>query len=86
LQLDDEHALELERRGEQRCGGKQLRHHLAQRRRVRMAVENLAAGAVQAHERPADGRVLEHEARERVGERRVWHQAEPLRQPPAATV
>ena len=36
-----------------------------------MAVEDLAAGVVEAHERAAHRGALEHEARERVGERRV---------------
>ena len=71
-------ALELERRGEQRRRGEQLGEHALQRRRIGMAVEDLAARAVEAHQRAAHGGVLEHETRERVGERRSrGHAARP---------
>ena len=66
LQLDDQRALELERRGEQRGGGEQLGQHVPQWRRIGMTVEDLAARAVEAHERAAHRGVLEHEASERV--------------------
>jgi hypothetical protein len=80
LQLDDQRALELERGGEQRSGGKELGHDASQRRRVRMTVENLPARAIEAHQRTAHGCVLEHETRERVGERRMGsHRAAPQR-------
>ena len=68
LQLDDQRALEFQRRGEQRGRGEQLGQHPAQRRRIGMLAEDLAAGVVEAHQRAADGGALEHEARHVVGE------------------
>ena len=45
-----------------------LGEHALQRRRIRVAVQDVAAGVVEAHERAAHRGVLEDEARERVDE------------------
>ena len=66
LQLNDERPLEAQRGCEQRRGRQELGQRSPQRRRVRMLVEDFAAGLVQAHEGAAHRRTLEEEARDAV--------------------
>ena len=67
---------EAQRRGEQRRSREELGQDPPQRRRIRMLIEDLAAGVVETHERAADRRAFEQEARDGVGEaRRCVHES-----------